>query len=177
MSYSYGRSGGTNINEGRFIHSNVAHALGPDAECVAIGDCVPLDLLHGAGTITQEMLDYIQYTGIATGHSRQKILQWNLTGQIAELSAGPLAVAAGVSARWEAGAYIPDPITESGNTTGSKEEATEGAYSVKALYGETSMPVYRADAFGLDLTAAGRAFDYDTFGTGFTYEASVMRSR
>ncbi len=173
LSYSYGRSGGTNINEGRFIHSNVAHALGPDAECVAIGDCVPLDLLHGAGTITQEMLDYIQYTGIATGHSRQKILQWNLTGQIAELSAGPLAVAAGVSARWEAGAYIPDPITESGNTTGSKEEATEGAYSVKALYGETSMPVYRADAFGLDLTAAGRAFDYDTFGTGFTYEAGA----
>ncbi len=173
LSYSYGRSEGTNINEGRFIRSNVAQALGPDAECAAIGDCVPLDLLHGAGTITQEMLDYIQYTGIATGHSRQKILQWNLTGQIAEMPAGPLAVAAGVSSRWEAGAYIPDPITKSGNTTGSKQESTEGAYSVRALYGETSVPVYRADAFGLDLTAAGRAFDYDTFGSGFTYEAGA----
>ncbi len=173
LSYSYGRSEGTNINEGRFIRSNVARALGPDAECAAIGDCVPLDLLHGAGTITREMLDYIQYSGIATGHSRQKILQWNLTGQIAKLPAGPLAVAAGVSSRWEAGAYLPDPITESGNTTGSKEEATEGAYSVRALYGETSVPVYRADAFGLDLTAAGRAFDYDTFGSGFTYEAGA----
>ena len=173
LSYSYGRSEGTNINEGRFIRSNVARALGPDAECAAIGDCVPLDLLHGAGTITQEMLDYIQYTGIATGHSRQKILQWNLTGQIAEMPAGPLAVAAGVSSRWEAGAYIPDPITKSGNTTGSKQESTEGAYSVRALYGETSVPVNRADAFGLDLTAAGRAFDYDTFGSGFTYEAGA----
>ena len=173
LSYSYGRSEGTNINEGRFIRSNVARALGPDAECAAIGDCVPLDLLHGAGTITQEMLDYIQYTGIATGHSRQKILQWNLTGQIAKLPAGPLAVAAGISSRWEAGAYIPDPITKSGNTTGSKQESTEGAYSVRALYGETSVPVYRADAFGLDLTAAGRAFDYDTFGSGFTYEAGA----
>ena len=173
LSYSYGRSDGTNINEGRFIRSNIARALGPNEECAAIGDCVPLDLLHGAGTVTREMLDYIQYTGIATGHSKQKILQWNLTGQLAELPAGPLAVAAGVSSRREAGAYIPDPITKSGNTTGSKQESTEGGYSVRALYGETSVPVYRADAFGLDLTAAGRAFDYDTFGSGFTYEAGA----
>ena len=113
LSYSYGRSDGTNINEGRFIRSNIARALGPNEECAAIGDCVPLDLLHGAGTVTREMLDYIQYTGIATGHSKQKILQWNLTGQLAELPAGPLAVAAGVSSRREAGAYIPDPITKS----------------------------------------------------------------
>ena len=148
LSYAYGRSEGTNINEGRFIRSNLGHALGPDAECAAIDDCVPLDLLHGAGTITQEMLDYIQYTGIATGYTKQKILQWNLTGEIAELPAGPLAVAAGVSSRWEAGAYIPDPITKSGNTTGSKQESTEGTYSVRAVYGETSVPVYRAGASG-----------------------------
>ena len=173
LSYSYGRSEGTNINEGRFIRSNLAHALGPAEECAALGDCVPLDLMHGAGTITQDMLDYIQYTGIATGFSKQKILQLNVTGKLAELPAGPLGVAAGVSSRWETGAYLPDPITKSGNTTGSKQEETEGAYSVRALYGEASMPVYRAEAAGLDLTAAGRAFDYDTFGSGFTYEAGA----
>ena len=173
LSYAYGSSEGTNINEGRFLLSNLAYALGPEEECAAIGGCVPLDLLHGAGTITQEMLDYIQYTGIATGYTRQKILQLNLTGQIAELPAGPLGVAAGVSTRWEAGAYIPDPVTKSGNTTGSKQESTEGAYSVRALYGEASVPVYRTDAAGLDLTAAGRAFDYDTFGRGFTFEAGA----
>ena len=167
LSYTYGRSEGTNINEGRFIRSNLAHALGPAEECAAIADCVPLDLLHGAGTITQDMLDYIQYTGIATGYTKQKILQWNLTGTIAELPAGPLGVAAGVSSRWEAGAYLPDPVTKSGNTTGSKQESTEGAYSVRALYGEASVPLFRAEATGLDLTAAGRAFDYDSFGSGF----------
>ena len=173
LSYTYGRSEGTNINEGRFIRSNLAHALGPAEECAAIADCVPLDLLHGAGTITQDMLDYIQYTGIATGYTKQKILQWNLTGTIAELPAGPLGVAAGVSSRWEAGAYLPDPVTKSGNTTGSKQESTEGAYSVRALYGEASVPLFRAEATGLDLTAAGRAFDYDSFGSGFTYEAGA----
>ena len=169
LSFSYGRSEGTNVNEGRFILSHVKNALGPDEDCT--GDCVPLDILHGAGTITQPMVDYIQYTGVGRGYSRQQILQWNLTGEVARLPAGPLAVAAGVSSRWEAGAYLPDPMTASGNTTGSKAFPTEGSYSVRALYAETQLPIYEAGAVSLDATAAGRAFDYDTFGGGFTYEA------
>ena len=44
---------------------------------------------------------------------------------------------------------------------------------MRALYGEASVPVLRAEAAGLDLTAAGRAFDYDTFGSGYTYEAGA----
>ncbi len=171
LAFSYGRTSGTNINEGRFILSNVRKALGPDSECVA--PCVPLDLLHGAGTITDDMLKYIQYTGIARGYTQQKILQYNLTGDIVELPAGPLAVAVGASSRWEAGAAIPDPITATGNTTGNKAEATEGDYSVRAVYAETSIPVFQGELGGLDVTAAGRLFNYDTFGTDFTYEAGA----
>ena len=169
LSFSYGRSEGTNVNEGRFILNHVKHALGPDEDCT--GDCVPLDILHSAGTITQPMLDYIQYTGIGRGYSRQQILQWNLTGEVARLPAGPLAVAAGLSSRWEAGAYLPDPMTASGNTTGSKAFPTEGSYSVRELYAETRLPIYEAGAVSLDATAAGRTFHYDSFGWGFTHEA------
>ena len=168
LSFIYGRTEGTNVNEGRFIRSNLARALGPDEDCT--GDCVPLDILHGAGTITREMLDYIQYTGIARGHTRQRILQYNLTGDLTRLPAGPLAAAAGASWRWEAGAYIPDPLTASGNTTGSKQAPTDGSYEVRDAYIETRVPVYKAEPVSLDLTAAARAFDYDTFGSGFTYE-------
>ncbi len=171
LAFSYGRTSGTNINEGRFILSNVRKALGPDSECVA--PCVPLDLLHGAGTITDDMLNYIQYTGIARGYTSQKILQYNLTGDLAELPVGNLAVAVGASSRWEAGGAIPDPITATGNTTGNKEEATEGDYSVHAVYAETSIPVFQGKQSGLDITAAGRLFSYDTFGTDFTYEAGA----
>ena len=171
LAFSYGRTSGTNVNEGRFILSNVRKALGPDSECAA--PCVPLDLLHGPGTITDDMLKYIQYTGIARGFTSQKILQYNLTGDIAELPAGNLAVAVGASSRWEAGGAIPDPITATGNTTGNKEEATEGDYSVRAVYAETSIPVFQGDLGGLDVTAAGRLFNYDTFGTDFTYEAGA----
>ncbi len=169
LSFSYGRSEGTNVNEGRFILHHLRYALGPEEDC--IGDCVQLDLLNGAGTITRPMLDYIQYTGIARGYSRQQILQWNLTGEVARLPAGPLAVAAGLSSRWEAGAYLPDPMTASGNTTGSKAFPTEGSYSVRELYAETRLPIYEAGAVGLDATAAGRTFYYDSFGWGFTHEA------
>ena len=169
LSFSYGRSEGTNVNEGRFILHRLRQALGPEADCT--GDCVQLDLLHGAGTITEEMLDYIQYTGIARGYSRQRILQWNLTGELARLPAGPLSVAAGLSSRREAGAYLPDPMTASGNTTGSKAFPTEGSYSVRELYAETRLPLYEAGAVSLDATAAGRTFHYDSFGWGFTHEA------
>ena len=168
LSFSYGRTEGTSVNEGRFIRSNVERALGPDEDCT--GDCVPLDILHGAGTITPAMLSYIQYTGIARGHSQQRILQYNLTGDVTALPAGPLAAAVGASWRWEAGAYIPDPMTASGNTTGNKETPTDGSYEVKDAYLETRVPVYKAEAVSLDLTAAARAFNYDTFGSGFTYE-------
>ena len=171
LAFSYGRTSGTNINEGRFIRSNIEMALGPDSECV--GGCVPLDILHGPGTITDDMLRYIQYTGIARGYTQQKILQYNLTGDIADLPAGPLAVAVGASSRWEAGGAIPDPITATGNTTGNKEEATEGDYSVRAVYAETSVPVYQGEMGALDISAAGRLFSYDTFGTDFTYEAGA----
>ena len=169
LSFSYGRSEGTNVNEGRFILNHVKHALGPDEDCT--GDCVPLDILHDAGTITQPMLDYIQYAGIGRGYSRQQILQWNLTGEVARLPAGPLVVAAGLSSRWEAGAYLPDPMTASGNTTGSKAFPTEGSYSVREFYAETQLPIYEAGAVSLDATAAGRTFHYDSFGWGFTHEA------
>ena len=171
LAFSYGRTSGTNINEGRFILSNIEMALGPDSECV--GACVPLDLLHGPGTITDDMLKFIQYTGIARGFTSQRILQYNLTGDLYELPAGPLAVAVGASSRWEAGGAIPDPITATGNTTGNKEEATEGDYSVRAVYAETSIPVYQNEMGGLDITAAGRLFNYDTFGSDFTYEAGA----
>ena len=167
-SFSYGRSEGTNVNEGQFILHNLRHALGPEADCV--DDCVPLDLLHGAGTITRKMLDYIQYTGVARGYSRQRILQWHLTGEVARLPAGPLGVAAGLSWRREAGGYLPDPMAASGNTTGSKTAPTEGAYSVRELYAETRVPIYQTGAVRLDATAAGRTFHYDSFGWGFTHE-------
>ena len=171
LAFSYGRTSGTNVNEGRFILSNVERALGPDSECT--GSCVPLDLLHGPGTITDDMLKYIQYTGIARGFTQQRILQYNLTGDIAELPAGTVGVAVGASSRWEAGSSIPDPITATGNTTGNKEEATEGDYSVNAVYAETSIPVFHGESSGLDVSAAGRLFNYDTFGADFTYEAGA----
>ncbi len=171
--FSFGRTAGNEVNRGRFIRSRLRRALGPDEDCT--GDCVPLDLLHGAGTITSEMLDYIQYTGISRGYTQQKVLQWNLVGNLADLPQGPLALAAGASSRWESGAYTPDPITAAGNTTGFQSRPTEGSYSVAAIYGETKVPVYRDrnNGVGIHLTAAARAFRYDTFGSSFTYKTGT----
>ena len=124
--------------------------------------------LHGAGTITQPMVDYIQYTGIARGlfPAADLAVEPDWRGGA---SAGRAVGSGGWSLlrAGRRGLTFPDPMTASGNTTGSKAFPTEGSYSVRALYAETQLPIYQAGAVSLDATAAGRAFDYDTFGGGF----------
>jgi hypothetical protein len=65
---NYGRTDGTDTNQGRFIRSRVEQAL--SADCT--GSCVPLNLFGGPGTISQDMLDYISYTGTAATTYEQK---------------------------------------------------------------------------------------------------------
>ena len=172
-SFTYGRSSGTSINEGRFIKSRVTRALGPDADCT--GDCVALNLFGGEGTITNDMLDYIGYTGIGQGHSDQKIWQLNLNGDLFEAPAGTAAMAVGYAFREESGAYIPDPITAIGDTTGNKEESTEGSFNVHEGYVEAVIPMVEG-LLGvelLELTAAARAVKYNTFGSNLTGKAGL----
>ncbi|GIS70003.1 MAG: hypothetical protein CM1200mP9_08240 [Gammaproteobacteria bacterium] len=81
-------------NEGRFIRSRVAEALSSD--CTS--PCVPLNLFGGPGSITQDQVDYISYTGTAKTTFTQKSVQVNVSNNdIYELPAGNLGVAMG----WE----------------------------------------------------------------------------
>ena len=57
-SFNYGRTEGTTVNEGRFIKSRVEQALGPKDGCT--GDCVPLNLFGGEGSISEKMLNYMK---------------------------------------------------------------------------------------------------------------------
>ncbi len=172
-SFVFGRTSGTSVNEGRFIRSRVIQALGPADQCV--GDCVALDLFGGPGSITPEMLDYIGYTGIGHGYSDQRIWQLNLNGDLFELPGGIAGMAIGYAFREESGGYIPDPITATGNTTGNKEESTEGNYDVHEAYAEFLLPIV-GDLPGienLELSAAARFFDYSSFGSDFMWKVGL----
>ena len=159
-----GRAKATQTVTGTYNIAHIQRALGPVDECT--DPCVPLNFFGGEGSITPEMLDYIQFT--ENDRSEQNLYLWsaNLTGPIIDLPAGPLSFATGYENRRLSGYYTPDSIVTAGETNGVPSSPTSGGYSVDELYLELSVPLL-ADRFlarSLELSLATRYSDYSTFG-------------
>jgi iron complex outermembrane recepter protein len=188
LSYNYGRTDATNINQGNLVRPNVAEALGPsyvDNGVVRCGTpdnpgsdgCVPLDVFGGVGSITPEMIDWITYTGVARGFNKQHTALAQAHGPVVKLpNNGDIVTAVGTSYSRFAGGFQPDPLTATGNTTGNKVEPTIGHYDVVSGFGEISIvPVTGQDwAKWLELSLAGRVVNYSTFGSNFSYKTGLL---
>lgn len=190
LSFNYGRTQATQENKGNLVISRLTNALGPSffdangvARCGAPGEeidgCVPLNILAGgdANAITQDMIDYVTYTGISGGYNRQHTLLGTMHGRLAKTPwGGDIALAVGADYRREGGGFTPDPLTSTGDTTGNAQEPTEGSYDVKEGYAELSaVPVVGKGAVQwLELNLAARAFDYNTFGSGATWKVGGL---
>jgi iron complex outermembrane recepter protein len=191
LSYNYGRTQGTQLNGGNLIVSHVQNAIGPsfmDAGGVArcgtadapIADCVPINILTPAGEfsgISQEAIDYSTFTGISGGFNEQRTLLATARGQLLKTPwGGDVAMALGADYREEAGAFNPDPLTSTGNTTGNASEPTEGKYDVIEGFAELSIvPIAGHEiAQWVELDGAVRGFRYDTFGSGVTWKAGGL---
>jgi iron complex outermembrane receptor protein len=153
--------------------ANVQLALGPDALCT--GACVPLNLFGGLGTITPEMLAFIGYTEHNSSESELADFTFNVTGDLFDLPAGPLAVAAGYEHRRVSGSFDPDPITEAGLTSDIPARSGSGDYDVDEFYTELRIPILSDQPFfyRLEASVAGRVFDYSTFGTDSTFSGGL----
>ena len=151
---------------GAFNARNLFYANGDPDDCAATPGCVQFNWFggqgsNGEGSITQEMLDYVTF--VQKDESEQKMFNFaaNISGDVADLPAGPLSVAFGFEYRDEEGFFIPDSIVSSGETAGVLSSPTEGAFDVTELYGEVIVPIVE----GLDLSAAARYSDYDLSGS------------
>jgi len=162
------RNAAEQTNYGSYNIRRINEALGPVAQCQAIPGCVPLNLFGGPGTITPAMLAFIQPVVHDRSDNRLALISANLTGDIAELWAGPLALATGFEHRKLQGRYQPDPITIAGEYNGVPSGATAGEYDVDEAYLEFNLPVYATAGSELDLSAAARYSDYSTFGGNST---------
>ncbi len=166
---NFGRTETTNTVEGRFNRERFQLAIGPDSECT--GGCVPLDLFSGQGGITQEMIDYLSFTGVDRGYTEQNIVAANVAGPLFELVEGdPVALAFGYEFRKELGADVPNPLTVAGASTGNIRDIIEGQFEVHAGYAELSVPLARnvPGIKSLELNAAGRLVNFNTFGSNFS---------
>ena len=149
---------------GSYNIARIARALGPVSQCTA--PCVPLDLFGGPGTITPEMLSYIQYVGVDRSANNLEMISANISGDLFDLPAGALAFAAGYEHREQDGFFQPDAVTVSGESNGVPSLPTSGKYDVNEYYAELAIPVLSDTAFAkaLDFSLAGRYSDYSTFG-------------
>ncbi len=193
MSYNYGTTRGNQVNEGNLNRQRLIQSIGPshfDADgnlrCGASVDaasdsrCVPMNLL-GMQTMDDatldEVINWLTYTGTAKGFNDQHTVRGNSSGKLFDLpGGGDLSLALGLSYRDESGGNQPDPLTAAGDTTGNKTEPTEGGYQVGEGYAELSLvPILRQPgAEWVEINAAARAFDYNTFGSGTTWKVGGL---
>ncbi|MGH8145130.1 MAG: TonB-dependent receptor plug domain-containing protein [Rhodanobacteraceae bacterium] len=122
--------------QGTFSATNVQKALGPLADCTADANCVPLNIFGGAGTITQDMLDYIRYVPFQSSHQGMGLASANISGNLLRLPAGSLDFAAGYAHRNMDGNFMPDA-----NAVANGTLPTSGGYKTDEAYVELNIPL------------------------------------
>ncbi len=132
--------------------------------------CVPVNMFN---PLTPAMVDYIRYTGRDVNKAEQVDFTLNLTGDLFQLPAGPLAFAAGFEYREEKGLDTPDSYNNAAprvntyqTTTSAPRDGTDGKYDLNEFYVEFDVPLLSntPGAQELRLQAAARYSDYSTFG-------------
>lgn len=150
----------------------VCGAPDPDTGIVpadaVIAGCVPINLFGGAGTITQEQLDYMAEPIRDTGYNTQRLASVGFEGPWGRTPAGEIRWALGGEFRRESGGYIYDPLRAGGTvSTGLASDIPGG--EIKALEGYAEVRIPLLDAAGgwgdLSTTLGARLSDFDTFGT------------
>ncbi len=139
-------------------------ALGDPAVCASVPGCVPLNIV-GEGSMTPDMLAFVTYTGVDRSEQELTDVSANLSGELFDLPAGPLAFAIGVEHREEDGNFTPDPVVAAGETADVPTSPTVGGYDVDEYYAEVVVPLLKDQpaADVLNLSAAVRYSDSSLF--------------
>lgn len=164
-------------------------ALGLGAACATTTGCVPINLFSG---MTAEQAAYIRYTARESNQTEIYDLTANITGEVFQLPAGPLAIAAGVEHRKNKASDSPDPYVNAlptniptpaagaayasnTTTTAQTRSVTKGQYSLNEVYVEAAIPLLKdvALAKALDISLAARYSDYGTVGGDSTLKAGL----
>lgn len=162
-------------------YENLFRGLGNPANCLATAGCVPINLF---APMTPEMANYIRFTTREYNSTELFDLTYNITGELFELPAGPLSIAAGYEYRKNKATDRPDVYANSTpvllapiytTTTAQLRVPTVGEYALHEGYVELAIPVF-ADlplAHRLDVSLAARYSNYDTIGDATTIKAGV----
>ena len=131
------------------------------------------------GNISQDCLNVMYVTLNHQSEMDQKFIEGNVQGRAFNMPAGEARFSAGVHSRTNTYYYIFDPLqTENAfndNPEGFPADNTKGETSVKEVYGELLLPVWKGKSGGrhLNVELGYRYSDYDLQGGVGTYKALV----
>jgi iron complex outermembrane receptor protein len=194
--YNKGQRNLVSRNFGQFFGPALSNAMGPSAdliladgsagqdgvpECYAdvsdsatlIPGCVVFNFFGGAGSVTQEMIDYVAANLNDSYLTNQEIWGASLTGSAFELPGGPLGWAAGVG-YWDQNFTLnKDSAKQQNAVTGNKGLSTDGSLYSGSLFVEFFAPVFDNGSQAIDLKGGARYDDYNLFGSDTTWQVGV----
>ncbi|WKL56535.1 TonB-dependent receptor [Asticcacaulis sp. ZE23SCel15] len=145
------------------------------AQLAIMPACKPFNLF-GAGSASQEALDFVRLDFSDTTTFERFVVGGNIAGDAFVLPAGAVGVAAGFEYREDTFSFAPDAAHGSGDIYGfNAERPVSGGYNVKEVYGEATVPLVAEVPFvkylGLELGA--RFSDYSSVGKTEAYKAGL----
>ncbi|WP_322403800.1 TonB-dependent receptor plug domain-containing protein [Massilia luteola] len=189
VGYNHSAITGSVRSAGNLNLLNLKKALGPSfmnaagtvqcgtaASPIPLADCVPFDILGGPSASTPAALNYVMSNGQATYGSTVDSATADVTGDLFDLPAGAVGMAAGLEHRSVSGYDRPGQFEQSGYSTDLAGNATVGKYTVREAYLEFNVPLLKNKPFAqlLSVDVASRYSDYSNFGTTTNSKASVM---
>lgn len=115
---------------------------------ILIPGCVPVNFFGGynihtgqGGTLTPQMLNYVQYENHHITSNTMRDYTANITGNLFELPAGPLAVAVGTEYLEQDSFDHPDALSVAGNVDEGQSKNTQGKIKTDAEYVEFNVPL------------------------------------
>lgn len=119
--------------------------------------------------ISQAGVDFISVVSTNIDRTNMEVLAANLTGELFDMPAGPLAMSIGTEFRSNEAVFIPDQLVANGDIAGFNAiTPTDGKVDVWEIYGEVRAPILADAAFAeaLSVNAAVRYSDYDLEAVG-----------
>ncbi|MCC2954273.1 TonB-dependent receptor [Massilia sp. IC2-477] len=188
VGYNHSKVDGNTMATGNINLLNLKKALGPSfrnaagviqcgtaAAPIALAECTPFDILGGPSASTPAALNYIMSIGGYTYGSKVDSATADLSGELFQLPAGALGVAAGIEHRTVEGWDLPGEFQRSGFSTDLAGNPTSGRYTVREAYAELNIPILKSLPFIESLSAnlATRYSDYSNFGSTNNSKASL----
>jgi iron complex outermembrane receptor protein len=186
VSYQQGENRNRNYMDPNLILSNFALAVDAvfDPQSGAIvcrstltnpnNGCVPFNPF-GVGAPSPAAIDYVAGRSHFTTVTKQEVAAAYISGELFELSAGPVVVATGGEYRKEKATTVADPLSNAGAFRLVNQQDFYGSYHIKEFFAEAQVPLLSDLPLVQDLAInlAGRRTDYSTSGSVETWKAGL----